>query len=443
VHSYPSAGCVNFGCGAVYRISPAGGIPFAIRVFKELDGSRPAGGVTEGPDGRLFGLTSEGGSNDLGVLYAIANPGAIPVQLTGPSSVVTGTQASYTMQLASPAGSKQDLPNGSSLLVQPSVGLTLSSQSPGALWSCLPYAPVPGSYLCGYNNIVPAGTASPIHTMTFNVSGPPLSVDCGPIASPCVSFRADMPSTLATATAFTHVVVTNPHTGQPNQAPQAADDNAQVFNTSAAVINVLNNDFDPEFDNLHVDRIIASPAYGNAVVNADGTITYTPNVTILPAADHFSYRVVDPYGASDVANVTVTQLTGFSVNKTLIDLGVIRAGTMAAGRSMIFGPPDIHGHFEFEALTSAEIASVLAGTGRSAGTSIDAIRPSRTQVVPRRSLASGAPARPVSPRTVSSVDDARMPLGRMRARFAADGRSKHRTQACTLAGPPGFADDGA
>ena len=109
VHSYPSSGCVDFGCGAVYRFNPAGGIPFAIRVFKEFDGSRPAGGVTEGPDGRLFGLTSEGGSNGLGVLYAIANSGAIPVQLTGPSSVVTGTrEATYTMQFVSPAGSKQD-----------------------------------------------------------------------------------------------------------------------------------------------------------------------------------------------------------------------------------------------------------------------------------------------------------------------------------------------
>ena len=100
-------------------------------------------------------------------------------------------------------------------------------------------------------------------------------------------------------------------------------------------------------------------------MNANGTITYTPNGT-LPADDHFSYRVVDQYGASDVANVTVTQLTGFSVSKNLIDLGVIRAGTIAAGRSRLFGPSGVNGHFEFEALTPAEIAAVLAGTGHSA-----------------------------------------------------------------------------
>jgi hypothetical protein len=33
---------------------------------------------------------------------------------------------------------------------------------------------------------------------------------------------------------------------------------------------------------------------------------------------------------------------------------------------MFFGPPDVRGHFEFEALTPSEIAAVLAGTGHSA-----------------------------------------------------------------------------
>ena len=363
VHSDPSEGCVNFGCGAVYRFNPAGGTPFAIHVFKELDGSRPSGGVTEGPDGRLFGLTSEGGSNGLGVLYAIADAGAIPLRVTGPASAQPGGQVTYTLRLVSPPGSQENL-SGLDLLVQPSVGLTLS-QSSGTFWSCMPYAPVAGAYLCGYNGIIPGGAASQVFTMTFNVSGPPLSVECGSVASPCGSFRVDMPTTSATATAFTHVVVLNPHTGLPNQAPQAADDTAKVFNTSPVVISVLDNDTDPEGDNLQLNRIIASPLYGNAVVNADGTITYTPNGT-LPAADHFTYRVVDQYGASDVGTVTVTQLSGFSVHKNLIDLGVIRAGTMAAGRSMISGPSGVNGHFVFEALTPSEITAVLAGTGHSA-----------------------------------------------------------------------------
>jgi large repetitive protein len=91
-----------------------------------------------------------------------------------------------------------------------------------------------------------------------------------------------------------------------NDAPVASDDAASTTDVIAVTIAVLANDGDLDGDSLAVS--IASPpppAQGAAVINGDGTITYTP------AADYggshsFNYTIDDGHGGTATATVSVT-----------------------------------------------------------------------------------------------------------------------------------------
>jgi hypothetical protein len=77
------------------------------------------------------------------------------------------------------------------------------------------------------------------------------------------------------------------------------------FNTPVT-ISVLVNDTDPNLpnDSLHVTNV-GQGAGGTAVVNANGTITYTPGAT-FSGVDSFVYGIADAAGLADSATVTVT-----------------------------------------------------------------------------------------------------------------------------------------
>ncbi|SDY02464.1 Ig-like domain-containing protein [Citreimonas salinaria] len=106
----------------------------------------------------------------------------------------------------------------------------------------------------------------------------------------------------ATSTATVTVAVTE----GPNAPPVAADDVATTNENAAVVIDVLANDSDPDGDPVTVTGLgLLAPANGSATINADGTITYTPNAGFF-GSDSFEYVIEDPDGASSVAVVTVT-----------------------------------------------------------------------------------------------------------------------------------------
>ncbi|MFO0002580.1 MAG: Ig-like domain-containing protein, partial [bacterium] len=67
---------------------------------------------------------------------------------------------------------------------------------------------------------------------------------------------------------------------------------------------MLSNDTDADGDTLSVSSV-TTPANGTAVVNADQTVTYTPN-TNYAGADSFSYTIGDGQGGSATAQVTLT-----------------------------------------------------------------------------------------------------------------------------------------
>ena len=90
------------------------------------------------------------------------------------------------------------------------------------------------------------------------------------------------------------------------KSPIAFDDKGETKANSPLVIDVLGNDDsgNSTLDKLTIE-IISPPAHGAVSVNADGTVTYTPNPGYT-GADSFQYRVKDAFGYyTNVATVTL------------------------------------------------------------------------------------------------------------------------------------------
>jgi hypothetical protein len=100
----------------------------------------------------------------------------------------------------------------------------------------------------------------------------------------------------------TAVVVTPPPTNQ--GPPVARDDTATTPYATPVTINVLANDSDPSGYTLTVTGT-TPPAHGTARINADNSITYTPNST-YSGNDRFSYSISNGHGGSASANVILT-----------------------------------------------------------------------------------------------------------------------------------------
>ena len=93
-----------------------------------------------------------------------------------------------------------------------------------------------------------------------------------------------------------------------NDGPDAIDDSASTSKNSSVVINVLSDDTDPENDPLTVTSV-GLAANGVVGINADNTVTYTPNDGFM-GTDNFTYIISDGNGGSDTANVEVTVTPG-------------------------------------------------------------------------------------------------------------------------------------
>ena len=88
-----------------------------------------------------------------------------------------------------------------------------------------------------------------------------------------------------------------------NYQPIANNDWSKTLENQSVKINVLANDRDPDSDILKVDSV-QNPRNGSAVINDDGTITYTPNSN-FSGNDSFEYKIVDGEGGTDKASVNV------------------------------------------------------------------------------------------------------------------------------------------
>jgi hypothetical protein len=97
-----------------------------------------------------------------------------------------------------------------------------------------------------------------------------------------------------------------------NSPPVANDDSASTQQGVAVNIAILGNDSDPDGDALSVTS--TSGVNGTAVINANGTLTYTPPAS-YSGTESFVYTVSDGKGGSDSATVTVQVAAATSSNK--------------------------------------------------------------------------------------------------------------------------------
>ena len=94
---------------------------------------------------------------------------------------------------------------------------------------------------------------------------------------------------------------------QTNRAPVAVDDAATVAEDDRTRIHLLDNDSDDNTPNRQLSVTIAQPpTHGTAVVNPNGTVTYTSDGSEA-TSDSFRYTLTDTSGAtSNAATVTIT-----------------------------------------------------------------------------------------------------------------------------------------
>jgi large repetitive protein len=125
-----------------------------------------------------------------------------------------------------------------------------------------------------------------------------------------------------------------------NPAPVATNDSASTPEDTPTTINVLANDRDPDGDPLTVTS--ASALNGTVVVNANGTVTYTPNPG-YNGTDTITYEISDGNGGTSLATVTVSVAdvndvplrSGTIANQTNLDAQVISLPVAGA-----FADPD-------------------------------------------------------------------------------------------------------
>ena len=355
-------GCPPENCGTVFRVTPSGR-PFSLFTFPRVAGGAPMGALVQGPDGTLYGTARVGGPDATapgtghGVVFAVPAPDRVPLALTGPTISDEGGEAAYTLTLRNTTN--HTLAGPLTVNVTPSPGLVLTDQSVDG-WSCT--QPQAVGLLCVWPTELPAGVDSDAHTLRFTLA-PPFSLNCGTGPSPCVSLLATVYDYGAAASALTAVRALVG--GTFNTPPVPQDDTVPVYGTATAVIRVLDNDTDPDGDALRVTRLLESPRFGDATINADGTITYTPTDT-LPQPDTLRYEVSDdrvPTAATASAVVTLTpSVPSLTASKTRLDLGPLAPRRIASGRFSLRSPAAMEVRLELQPVTPAEIGAALQGT---------------------------------------------------------------------------------
>jgi chitinase len=124
-----------------------------------------------------------------------------------------------------------------------------------------------------------------------------------------IGFNSSPGGIAATDFAFTPAGGTSPPPVSPpppaaaNRAPVAAADSTAAVAGQLVTVSVLMNDSDPDGDPLRVTGV-GRPMNGTAVVNADNTVSYTPNAGFT-GTDSFTYVVSDGRGGTATGTVTV------------------------------------------------------------------------------------------------------------------------------------------
>jgi hypothetical protein len=113
------------------------------------------------------------------------------------------------------------------------------------------------------------------------------------------SFTFQASDGLADSNVATVSITVNPV----NDDPIARDDGETTDEDVPVIIDVLDNDIDIDGDTLTVVDV-TEPSSGNATINGDNTITYTPDADFY-GGDSFQYTIDDGQGGTATATVSV------------------------------------------------------------------------------------------------------------------------------------------
>jgi large repetitive protein len=112
-----------------------------------------------------------------------------------------------------------------------------------------------------------------------------------------------------------------------NRAPVAVDDAATTQVDTTVTVDVLANDSDADGDALTVVSTTVPPN-GAAAINADGTVTYTPN-SGFSGTDAFDYTIEDGFGGAATATVNITIVAGPPVDLDIAQFKVTKRVRLA------------------------------------------------------------------------------------------------------------------
>lgn len=240
----------------------------------------------------------------------------------------------------------------------PAVNNVAATRQPGNInvtWSAVPNASRYNVYIASEDGITPANIGAKADSQVFR------SVSA---TSQQVAGFADDQGTFVLVTAVDRsgesafseelrVPALN------NEPPEAEDDAFETDEDSTLEANVLDNDIDPEDDELTVN-LLTSTANGLLTLQQDGSFSYSPNAN-FNGSDSFSYEVLDDANGSAEAQVTITIRP---VNDAPLatdeqyQLAEDTALTISAAQGVLSNDSDIDG----DALTASLLSPASSGT---------------------------------------------------------------------------------
>ena len=133
-----------------------------------------------------------------------------------------------------------------------------------------------------------------LNAATGELSGTPANADVG---------TTNMTLTVTDSSGLSDSLIFALTVTNTNDAPIANPDIATVNEDGSVMIAVLSNDSDPDGDAMVVTS--ATATQGSVTINADNTLSYTPNLNIN-GTDTISYQIRDTLELTASSTVTVT-----------------------------------------------------------------------------------------------------------------------------------------
>jgi hypothetical protein len=187
------------------------------------------------------------------------------------------------------------------------------------------------------------------------------------------------PSLCDTAWIFVTILPANPT--NVNLAPVAMNDTTTTVLNTPIVISVKSNDYDPNAGQVLSNPVVlGSPVGGSVVVNADGTVTFTPNTGFTGVAS-FVYQVcdnglpslcsaatvivnVDPTRAQlNVAPVAVNDATTTPINTPVSGNAALNDADLNIGQILTYSLSTVGALHGVPSITAAGIYTYTPATG--------------------------------------------------------------------------------